>query len=172
MRLRSPVSAVASWGLKIVARIWPMVAILIVTATLGTTLAPWGLSFIQSYAVDKKLTVDDLRYERLDVILGSVLTGVICLLRGGHLCATLHVRGVHIDSAADAAEALAPLAGSFAHSLFALGIMGPRSCQCRAPLSTAYSHSEFTGQRVHLTTASAVLRSSMAAIWVWRGWLQ
>ena len=45
-------------------------AILIVTATVGTTLAPWGLSFIQSYAVDKKLTVDDLRYERLDVILG------------------------------------------------------------------------------------------------------
>lgn len=173
MRLRSPVSAVASWGLKIVARIWPMVAILIVTATLGTTLAPWGLSFIQSYAVDKKLTVDDLRYERLDVILGSVLTGVICLLRGGHLCATLHVRGVHIDSAADAAEALAPLAGSFAHSLFALGIIGAAVLASAVlPLSTAYSHSEFTGQRVHLTTASAVLRSSMAAIWVWRGWLQ
>jgi Mn2+/Fe2+ NRAMP family transporter len=52
-------------------------AILIVTANVGTTLAPWALSFIQSYAVDKKLTVDDLRYERLDVVIGSVLTGVI-----------------------------------------------------------------------------------------------
>ena len=30
-------------------------AVLIAVATLGTTLAPWGLSFIQSYAVDKKL---------------------------------------------------------------------------------------------------------------------
>ena len=38
--------------------------LLIVTATIGTTLAPWGLSFIQSYAVDKRLTADDLRYER------------------------------------------------------------------------------------------------------------
>jgi Mn2+/Fe2+ NRAMP family transporter len=47
-------------------------AILIVTATVGTTLAPWGLSFIQSYAVDKKLTLDDLRYERIDVVTGSV----------------------------------------------------------------------------------------------------
>ena len=37
-------------------------------ATVGTTLAPWGLSFIQSYAVDKKLTVDDLRDERIDVV--------------------------------------------------------------------------------------------------------
>ena len=31
-------------------------AILVVVATVGTTLAPWGLAFIQSYAVDKKLT--------------------------------------------------------------------------------------------------------------------
>jgi hypothetical protein len=46
-------------------------AILIVTATVGATLAPWGLSFIQSYAVDKKLSVDDLRYEHLDVVIGS-----------------------------------------------------------------------------------------------------
>jgi len=30
-------------------------ALLLATATLGTTLAPWGLAFIQSYAVDKKI---------------------------------------------------------------------------------------------------------------------
>ena len=28
-----------------------------IAATLGTTLAPWGLAFIQSYAVDKKRCV-------------------------------------------------------------------------------------------------------------------
>ena len=39
-------------------------AIYLATATLGTTLAPWGLSFIQSYAVDKKLMPADLRFER------------------------------------------------------------------------------------------------------------
>ena len=55
------------------------------TATIGTTLAPWGLSFIQSYAVDKHLTVDDLRYERIDVVTGAVLTGVIGVLRRGGL---------------------------------------------------------------------------------------
>ena len=36
------------------------------TATVGTTLAPWGLAFIQSYAVDKRLTADRLRYERIE----------------------------------------------------------------------------------------------------------
>lgn len=57
-------------------------------------LSPLGLSSIQSYAVDKKLTVDDLRYERLDVIIGSVLTGVIGFFVAVTCAATLHVRGV------------------------------------------------------------------------------
>ena len=52
-------------------------AVLVAVATVGTTLAPWGLAFIQSYAVDKRLTADDLPYERDDVIVGAVLTGVI-----------------------------------------------------------------------------------------------
>jgi Mn2+/Fe2+ NRAMP family transporter len=72
-------------------------AILVVTATVGTTLAPWGLSFIQSYAVDKKLTVEDLRYERLDVVIGSILTGVIGFFVVVTCAATLHVSGVHIN---------------------------------------------------------------------------
>ena len=42
-------------------------AVLVAVATVGTTLAPWGLAFIQSYAVDKRLHVEDLRYERVDV---------------------------------------------------------------------------------------------------------
>jgi hypothetical protein len=36
-----------------------------VAAALGTTLAPWGLAFIQSYAVDKKITVANLAWERV-----------------------------------------------------------------------------------------------------------
>ncbi len=35
-----------------------------VAATVGTTLAPWGLAFIQSYAVDKRLSISQLRLER------------------------------------------------------------------------------------------------------------
>lgn len=50
-----------------------------VTATLDTTLAPWGLAFIQSYAVDKKITIKDVPWERIDITIGSILTGVIGL---------------------------------------------------------------------------------------------
>lgn len=54
-------------------------AVLVAVATVGTTLAPWGLAFIQSYAVEKRLRVKDLRFERIDVVVGAVLTGVIGL---------------------------------------------------------------------------------------------
>jgi Mn2+/Fe2+ NRAMP family transporter len=134
-------------GLLVPRMPWTAGAIVIVAATIGTTLAPWGLSFIQSYAVDKKLTVADLRYERVDVIIGSVLTGVIGLFVVITCAETLHMHGIQVDSAAAAAEALAPLAGSFARSLFAIGIIGAAILATAVlPLSTAYSVSEFTGQ--------------------------
>jgi Mn2+/Fe2+ NRAMP family transporter len=109
-----------------------------VAATLGTTLAPWGLAFIQSYAVDKKITVANLRWERLDVIVGSVLTGVIGLAIAVACAATLHRAGVHIENAADAAAALEPLAGAFAKLLFGVGPCSAPRCwpppSCRSPL--------------------------------------
>jgi NRAMP (natural resistance-associated macrophage protein)-like metal ion transporter len=122
-------------------------AVAIATATLGTTLAPWGLSFIQSYAVDKKLTIDDLRYSRLDVVTGSLLTGIIGFFVVVACAATLHASGRSIDDAADAAAALDPLAGSLASDLFALGLIGAALLAASIlPLSTAYSVSEVVGR--------------------------
>jgi Mn2+/Fe2+ NRAMP family transporter len=122
-------------------------AIVVVTATVGTTLAPWGLSFIQSYAADKKLTAEDLRYERIDVVTGSVLTGVIGFFVVVTCAATLHPRGVRIESADDAAAALDPLVGSLATTLFAVGLIGAAILATAVlPLSTAYSLCEFTGR--------------------------
>lgn len=122
-------------------------AVAIATATLGTTLAPWGLSFIQSFAVDKQLTVDDLRYSRYDVVAGSVLTGVIGLFVVVACAATLHVGGDQINDATDAARALEPLAGSLAATLFALGLIGAALLAASIlPLSTAYSVSEVAGR--------------------------
>jgi NRAMP (natural resistance-associated macrophage protein)-like metal ion transporter len=118
-------------------------AALVAVATLGTTLAPWGLAFIQSYAVDKQLTVEDLRYERIDVIVGAVLTGVIGLFIVVACAATLHVNGITINDASDAAGALKPLAGDLAATLFGLGFLGAALlAACIVPLSTAYSVAE------------------------------
>jgi Mn2+/Fe2+ NRAMP family transporter len=118
-------------------------AVLIAVATLGTTLAPWGLTFIQSYAVDKRLLVKDLGYERVDVVVGALLTGIIGLFVVVASAATLHASGVSIDDAGDAARALEPLAGHLAATLFGLGFLGASLLAAAVvPLSTAYSTSE------------------------------
>ena len=121
-------------------------AILLTTATIGTTLAPWGLAFLQSYVVDKRLGVDDLGFERIDVLFGSLLTGVIGFFVVVACAATLHVEGKTITSASDAAAALEPLAGHLASSLFAVGLLGAGLLAAAIlPLSTAYSVSEAVG---------------------------
>lgn len=115
-------------------------------ATLGTTLAPWGLAFIQSYAVDKKIKVADLKWERVDVVVGSMLTGIIGLAIAVACAATLHREGIHIDNARDAALALRPLAGSFATVLFGAGLLGASLLAAAiVPLATAYSIAEGVG---------------------------
>lgn len=123
-------------------------AIYLATATLGTTLAPWGLAFIQSYAVDKRLTRDDLKLLRIDVWTGSLLTGIIGFFVIVTCAATLNKEGqTNITDAAQAARALEPLAGTLAKALFAIGLVGAALLAASIlPLSTAYSVGDLTGQ--------------------------
>jgi NRAMP (natural resistance-associated macrophage protein)-like metal ion transporter len=129
-------------------------AMLVAVATVGTTLAPWGLTFIQSYAVNKRLRIEDLRYERIDVVVGALLTGIIGAFVVVACAATLHASGASVDDAADAARALEPLAGSAASALFGLGFVGAALLAASiVPLSTAYSVSEATGVPADLDDA-------------------
>jgi len=122
-----------------------------IAAALGTTLAPWGLAFIQSYAVDKKITLESLRWARVDVIIGSVLTGVIGLAIAVACAVTLNKAGVHITDAGDAAKALQPLAGRFATVLFGAGLLGASLLAAAiVPIATAYSIAEGVGEPASL----------------------
>ncbi|MGO4550729.1 NRAMP family divalent metal transporter [Lysobacter sp. 2RAF19] len=135
-----------------------------VAATLGTTLAPWGLAFIQSYAVDKKITLAELRWERYDVVIGSLLTGIIGLAIAVACASTLHRAGVHINDARDAAAALRPLAGSFATVLFGVGLLGAALLAAAiVPLATAYSIAEGVGSPASLDLDTRHFRIFYAA---------
>ncbi|MGE5636744.1 MAG: Nramp family divalent metal transporter [Nocardioidaceae bacterium] len=126
-------------------------ALLTTTATVGTTLAPWGLAFIQSYAVDKRLTPDKLRLERVDVVTGAVMTGVIGTFVVVACAATLHADGRSIDTARDAALALEPLAGDLAATLFGAGLLGAALLAAAIlPLATAYSVTDLLGYEAAL----------------------
>jgi len=132
-------------------------ALIVVTGIVGTTLAPWGLAFIQSYAADKRLTRADLRFERVDVVSGAVLTGIIGAFVLVACAATLHATGHRdITDARDAAIALKPLAGHLASTLFAAGLVGAALLAAAVvPLSTAYSVSEAFGRECRLDDSFA-----------------
>jgi Mn2+/Fe2+ NRAMP family transporter len=122
-------------------------AILVATATLGTTLAPWGLAFVQSYAVDKKLKPSDWKFERIDVGVGAIATGVIGFFVVVACAETLYRNHLHINDASNAAVALAPLAGHLASTLFAVGLVGAGLLAAAIlPLSTSYSVAEACGK--------------------------
>lgn len=123
--------------------------VLAVVAAIGTTLAPWGLAFIGSYAADKRVPVDELGYERADVVIGSLLTGVIGAFVIVACAAT--VQGHSIQDAGDAAAALKPLAGSAASALFGIGLLGAALLAASVvPLSTGYSITEAAGHEARL----------------------
>jgi Mn2+/Fe2+ NRAMP family transporter len=92
-----------------------------------------------------------LRFERVDVVVGALMTGVIGFFVVVACAATLHQSGQSIDDARDAAVALRPLAGSFAAALFAAGLIGAALLAASIlPLSTAYSVSEALGYEAGL----------------------
>jgi NRAMP (natural resistance-associated macrophage protein)-like metal ion transporter len=49
-------------------------------AVLGTTVTAWGQFFINSYVKDKKLTIDRIKYNQLEIYVGAFLTDVVSLL--------------------------------------------------------------------------------------------
>lgn len=122
-------------------------ATLLVAAVLGTTLAPWGLAFIQSYAVDKRIRREDYGAERVEVVVGSLLTGVIGVAIAIACAATLFAQDLPIDDASDVARALQPLAGDHAALLFGIGLLGAGLLAAAiVPLATAYSLAEAFGR--------------------------
>lgn len=113
--------------------------IALAVAVIGTTIAPWGQFFIQSYVRDKGVSVKDYRFTRLDVLSGAVFTNTIAFFIIVATAATLFVAGSTIESASDAAQALRPVAGDSATILFGMGLIAASVLAAAIlPLSTAY----------------------------------
>jgi Mn2+/Fe2+ NRAMP family transporter len=89
--------------------------------------------------VEKGITVKDYIYTKYDVIVGSFMVNLIAVFIVISCAATLHVHGIKVDSAKEAALALTPLAGKWAFILFAVGLLNASLFSaCILPLSTAY----------------------------------
>ncbi|MFV0390188.1 MAG: NRAMP family divalent metal transporter [Pyrinomonadaceae bacterium] len=119
----------------------------IVMALIGTTVTPFMQFFVQSATVENRIDEEDLPLARADVIVGMTFATMIAMFIVISTAATLNVRGITtIDSAATAAQALAPVAGAYAKYLFAFGLFGASLLAMGVlPLATAFSISEALG---------------------------
>jgi NRAMP (natural resistance-associated macrophage protein)-like metal ion transporter len=113
----------------------------------GTTIAPWMQFYLQSSIVEKGIRVKDYAASRLDVIVGSLFTDIVAWFIIVACAATLYVHGMGaIQTAADAAEAMRPLAGDYAFILFAFGLFNASIFAASIlPISTAYTVCEGLG---------------------------
>jgi NRAMP (natural resistance-associated macrophage protein)-like metal ion transporter len=118
-----------------------------VIGVVGTTIAPWMQFYLQSSIVEKGVTRRQYKASRLDVIVGCIFTDVVAWFIIVACAATLYLHGVRdIRDAADAAQALRPLAGDWAYILFALGLFNASLFAASIlPLSTAYTVCEGLG---------------------------
>jgi Mn2+/Fe2+ NRAMP family transporter len=111
----------------------------IFVTAIGTTIAPWMQFYQQASIVDKGIKPADYAYERIDVIVGSIFAVVVAGFIIVACSATIFATGKHIETAKDAALALAPLAGKYASTLFAFGLLNASVFSAAIlPLSTAY----------------------------------
>jgi Mn2+/Fe2+ NRAMP family transporter len=118
-----------------------------VIGVVGTTIAPWMQFYLQASIVEKGVTRRGLRASRWDVITGCIFTDVVAWFIIVACAATLYVHGYRdIKYAADAAQALKPLAGQYAYILFAVGLFNASLFAASIlPLSTAYTVCEGLG---------------------------
>ena len=120
--------------------------ILLFIASIGTTITPWMQFYIQSSIRDKGITVEEYKYERWDAIAGSFFLGIVAFFIIITTAGTLHRAGIPMNTAADAAMALEPLAGIYSKLLFALGLVGASTLAASIlPLATSYAVCEAMG---------------------------
>ncbi|MBA3942963.1 MAG: Nramp family divalent metal transporter [Herpetosiphonaceae bacterium] len=114
---------------------------------IGTTLTPYQQLFQQSAVVEKGLARRHYGPERIDVYAGQVFSNLVAIFIIIATAATLHAHGkTAINTAADAAQALQPIAGNAAKTIFAVGLVGASLLSAAVlPLATAYSISEAFG---------------------------
>jgi Mn2+/Fe2+ NRAMP family transporter len=114
--------------------------LIMLTGLVGTTIAPWQFFYLQAGFVEKKVGPRQYPQARADVLIGSISCMVIVFFIIVCTAATLYVSGLrNITDAAEAAKALVPLAGKWAGSLFAFGLLNASLFAASIlPLSTAH----------------------------------
>jgi NRAMP (natural resistance-associated macrophage protein)-like metal ion transporter len=117
---------------------WTGAYAMAVVAILGTTISPYLFFWqagqeieeqkrhkVKPLCITPKEAGPELKRIRIDTLTGMAFSSIVSLAIVFATAATLHANGIRdIETSAQAAEALRPIAGDFAFALFALGIIG------------------------------------------------
>jgi Mn2+/Fe2+ NRAMP family transporter len=139
------------WGAVLRAMVVPQFElepafIIAVLATIGTTITPWGVFYMQASVADKGLAIKDYQYTKVDVTFGAAWGNIISAFIVISTAATLYVSGIAVETAEQAALVLSPLAGDAARILFSAGLLGASLLALSVlPLSTTYAFCEAFG---------------------------
>ena len=148
-------------------------------AILGTTISPYLFFWQSSEEVEEEkaaglntlterrgATQEELRLRRLDVGIGTFFSNIVMFFIILTTAITLHAHGItHIETSRQAAEALRPLAGKFAATLFTVGIVGVGLLAIPTLAgSAAYAFAETLGWRQGLDKKMKQARAFYALI--------
>jgi len=172
-----------SWGGVARALVWPELTMhsgyaMAVVAVLGTTISPYLFFWQAQEEVERSRSAPgpvalrrgqagaEFRRIRLDTWVGMGISNLIAVCIVIATAGALHVRGLTtIETAAQAAEALRHVAGSFTFAVFALGIVG--TGLLAVPVlagSAAYALGEIFSWRVGLAQLPHRAKAFYAAI--------
>jgi Mn2+/Fe2+ NRAMP family transporter len=140
------------WKLAIQGTIMPSMRLstdhlYMIIGLVGTTIAPWMQFYLQAAVVEKGIKIEHYAQSRWDVIIGCIIVDVVAFFIIVACAATIYFSGhQRINGPADAALALAPLAGNAASAIFALGLINASLFAASIlPLATAYTVCEGLG---------------------------
>lgn len=111
----------------------------------GTTIAPWQLFFQQSCVADKRLRFSDLKWARLDTLIGAVFTVLVagCMMLAGNAAL---VRGLSFSDPARMAADLGHVLGPFFRNALLLLMINAAVLGTTAiSLSSAWAYGEVRG---------------------------
>jgi len=125
-------------------------SVLLIIAIVGTTVAPWQLFFQQSNIVDKRITPRWISYERVDTVIGSLITVVAASLMMAVVASAFSgtVLHGHFTNAGAVAHGLTRYVGHASGAIFAIillnaSIIGAAS----VTLATSYAFGDVFNAR-------------------------
>ncbi|CAL2065184.1 Mn transporter [Streptomyces murinus] len=151
--LTYPLAAVLAhpdWGQAGAQLVWPHFVggkdfLLLGVALIGTTITPYMQFYVAAAVADRGIGPAEYPRERTDTVAGSIFANAISMFIIIATAAAITTRAP-LDSAAQAASALKPVAGRFAAQLFGLGLLGASALAAAVvPLSTSYAVAEAVG---------------------------